>query len=83
LRIPHTIEEGDSEESLDCALISSLDYFKGEDAAVASASSDDLRSYLRWHVIDRYAPLLTTAMEHEAFSFSGTVLSGAKEQRPQ
>jgi len=58
------------------------DYFKGEDAVLASASGDDLRSYLRWHVVDRYAPSLTTALESEAFSFSGTVLSGSKEQRP-
>ena len=59
------------------------DFFKSEDAVFASTTGDDLRSYLRWHVVDRYAPSLTTALETEAFSFSGTVLSGTKEQRPQ
>ena len=58
-------------------------FFKGEDALLASASGDDLRSYLRWRVIDRYAPALTMALEAEAFSFNGTVLLGTKEQRPQ
>ena len=59
------------------------EYFKGEDAVLAASSASDVRSYLRWHVIERYAPSLTTALENEAFSFTGTVLSGTKEQRPQ
>ncbi|MEK6397516.1 MAG: M13 family metallopeptidase [Terriglobus sp.] len=61
----------------------SPDFMKGMDAVIASSSIDDLKSYVRWHVIHGNAPLLTKAFDKENFHFFAQVLSGAKEQSPK
>ena len=53
------------------------------DALLASSSTDDWRSYFRWHLINSAAPYLSSDFDNERFAFSGTVLTGAKEQRPR
>jgi endothelin-converting enzyme/putative endopeptidase len=53
------------------------------EALLTSASVDDWRNYLRWHLINTEAPYLSTAFDDLRFSFFGTVMTGAKEQRPR
>ena len=53
------------------------------DALLASTSVDDWRTYLRWHLINTEAPYLSAAFDDMRFSFFGTTLTGAKEQRPR
>ncbi len=53
------------------------------EALLMSASVDDWRNYLRWHLINTEAPYLSTAFDDLRFSFFGTVMTGAKEQRPR
>ncbi|HEY9139132.1 MAG TPA: M13 family metallopeptidase [Terriglobus sp.] len=61
----------------------SPDFFKGMDAVIASSSVDDLKSYMRWHVIHSNASSLTKAFDQENFHFFAQVLLGAKEQSPK
>ena len=61
----------------------SPDFFKGMDAVIASSSLDELKSYVRWHVIHGNAAELTKAFDQENFHFFAQVLSGAKEQSPK
>src|SRR4051812_17750672 len=53
-------------------------FIKAVDSLLASAPVDDLKAYLRWHVIDAAAANLSSAFVNEDFRF-GSVLTGAKE----
>jgi putative endopeptidase len=59
------------------------DFFKGVDAVIASNSLDDLKTYMRWHVIHVAAPLLSSAFVNENFDFYGRVLTGRKALLPR
>lgn len=52
-------------------------------ALVATASMQDWRSYLRWHLLNGEAPELAASFETERFGFFGTALTGAPAQRPR
>ncbi|HEV3184949.1 MAG TPA: M13 family metallopeptidase [Xanthobacteraceae bacterium] len=58
------------------------DFFKGFDGVLAADDPAALKAYLRWHLISGAAPLLPKAFVEERFNFQGSVLSGAKEDRP-
>ncbi len=53
------------------------------DALLASTSLDDWRVYLRWQLLNGAASRLSANFEQARFDFYGTVLTGAKEQRPR
>ncbi|WP_263381662.1 M13 family metallopeptidase [Granulicella arctica] len=53
------------------------------DTLLTTASLDDWRAYLRWHVLNSEAPYLSAPFQEEDFAFHGTVLTGVKEQRPR
>jgi putative endopeptidase len=59
------------------------DFFKGFDGVLAADDPAALKAYLRWHLISGAAPLLPKAFVEERFNFQGSVLSGAKEDRPR
>ena len=53
------------------------------DSLLTSASIEDWRFYLRWHVLDSEAPYLSAPIEEASFAFHGTALTGVTEQRPR
>jgi putative endopeptidase len=57
-------------------------FIKVADSLLTSASLDDWKAYLRWHVIDASAASLSSAFVNEDFRF-GSTLSGAKEMLPR
>ncbi|MEO8909207.1 MAG: M13 family metallopeptidase [Gemmatimonadaceae bacterium] len=57
-------------------------FVKAADSLLSSASLDDWKAYLRWHVIDAAAPSLSSSFVNEDFRF-GSTLSGAKEMLPR
>ena len=57
-------------------------YLHAADAAVATASLTDWKSYLRLRLIDTYANTLSTAFVDEYFDFYSRTLQGTKEQQP-
>jgi endothelin-converting enzyme/putative endopeptidase len=59
------------------------DFFKAVNGVIQSASLDDWKTYLRWHVLHSEVPLLPTAFVNENFTFYGQALTGAKELRPR
>jgi putative endopeptidase len=59
------------------------DFFKNLGQLLASTPLDDIKHYLRWHVLHAAAPLLPAPFVDENFRFYGTVLTGAKELRPR
>jgi putative endopeptidase len=59
------------------------DFFKALDAELKSVSLDDLKTYMRWHLVHSQAEYLPSALDKENFNFFGRTLTGAKEQRPR
>ena len=57
-------------------------FVKAVDSLLTSTPLDDWKAYLRWHVIDGAAGLLSSPFVNEDFRF-GSTLSGAKEQLPR
>ena len=58
------------------------DFFKAVSAALTERPIADWRWYLRWHLVDRAAPYLGTALASEDFRFE-QLLTGVKEQQPR
>jgi putative endopeptidase len=59
------------------------DAMKAVDAALASVSIADWKTYLRWHLIHDAAPTLSAKFVDENFDFYGKQLTGAKENLPR
>jgi predicted metalloendopeptidase len=51
----------------------------GTSALVASESLDTWKDYLRFHLVEHYAPVLPKNIRAEGFAFYGAVLNGATE----
>ncbi len=56
-------------------------FVKGMEAEIQSASLDQWKAYLRWHVVHDAAALLSTPFVDADFAFYGKTLSGAREQK--
>jgi putative endopeptidase len=63
--------------------VASPPFFQGLDRELQSRDMDAWRAYLRWHVIDSSASMLSSAFVDESFRFSGTVLTGAEKLQPR
>ena len=57
------------------------DFVKAVNEQIQTASLDDWKTYLRWHVLHSSAALLPAAFVQENFNFYGKVLTGAAELR--
>src|SRR5262249_30911973 len=58
-------------------------FFKALDAELKDVSVDDLKTYLRWHLVRSQADALPKAIQDENFNFYGKTLRGAKEIQPR
>ncbi len=58
-------------------------YFKRVDELIASHPVEDLKMYLRWHLVNGNAEYLSRVFEDKHFDFFGKTLGGASEQRPR
>jgi endothelin-converting enzyme/putative endopeptidase len=63
--------------------VSEPEFFKAFNQAIASTPIDDLRAYLRWHLVHGNAAILSKAFVDENFRFYSATLQGVKEQRPR
>ena len=57
------------------------DFFKTLDTELKDISLDDLKTYLRWHIVHSQARMLPTQFVNENFDFYGKTLTGQKELR--
>ena len=58
-------------------------FFRTVESAVVQTSLDDIKSYLRWHLVRAEAPLLSKAFVEENFRFYRQILNGEKELQPR
>ena len=59
------------------------DFFKEFDKVLADTSLDDLKTYMRFMVVNAAAPRLSKRFVDENFNFFSRILSGTKEQQPR
>lgn len=59
------------------------DFFKAGNDLLKTASLDDWKTYLRWHLVHAAADELSSDFVNENFKFFGTTLTGAKELKPR
>jgi len=57
-------------------------YLQGLDKIIAATPVETWKSYFSFRLISAYAPYLSQPFVDESFAFRGTVLSGAKVNRP-
>jgi putative endopeptidase len=55
------------------------DFFKALNAEIQSASLDDWKTYLTWHLVHAETAFLPKPFVEENFDFYGKTLTGAKE----
>jgi putative endopeptidase len=65
-------------ESLNVAV---PDFVKGMEEEIKSVGLDRWKAYLRWHVVNDAAPLLSAPFVDEDFAFYERTLKGAREQK--
>ena len=59
------------------------EFYRALDREWTTRSVDDMRTYLRWHVVHAMAPYLSTAFVNENFAFFSHTLSGTPQLRPR
>jgi predicted metalloendopeptidase len=59
------------------------DFFKAANDVFKTASLDDWKTYLRWHLVHDAASQLSSDFVNEDFKFFGTALTGAKQLKPR
>jgi putative endopeptidase len=59
------------------------DFFAELARMLADTPLEQLRTYLRWHVVRSMASSLPAAFDNESFRFNSGVLQGVQEQRPR
>ncbi|HEV2468425.1 MAG TPA: M13 family metallopeptidase [Candidatus Sulfotelmatobacter sp.] len=69
--------------SLSSLNVASPNFFKAMSEELNAASLDDLKTYLRWHLVHADAPFLSSAFVNENFAFYGKTLRGQQEIQPR
>ena len=58
-------------------------FYQALDRQLGERSLEDIRTYLRWHVVRAMAPYLSSPFVNENFAFYGRTLRGAEQLRPR
>lgn len=69
--------------AVDSLVIGQPEFFTHADSALTSVPLDQWKDYLRWTLVNAFAPQLSSDFDKQDFRFFGTIMSGTKEQRPR
>jgi len=69
--------------SLGSLNVSSPNFFKAMNDELAKENLADWKVYLRWHLVHKDAPFLSSAFLNENFAFYGKTLRGQQELQPR
>lgn len=70
-------------QKVESVIVGQPEFFKQVAASLKSSSIDTWKSYLTLSLVGEYSSYLHNEINKETFRFYGTVISGAKEQRPR
>jgi putative endopeptidase len=71
------------DEKVPAVVVTQPSYFAALDKLIAKTSLDDWKVYLRFHLLNAYAPNLSSAFVNRHFDFNGRVVSGVESLRPR
>jgi putative endopeptidase len=66
----------------DAVIVMQPEFFAAVAKLLETTPLPVLKSYLDWHLVNDYAPYLTTALERASFAFYGTTLTGIPAMKP-
>ncbi|WP_133498648.1 M13 family metallopeptidase [Cognatilysobacter terrigena] len=64
-------------------IVGQPEFLAAEDKLVRETPVSVLQDYLRYHLVDKYSPFLSSTFDAENFDFHGRAMSGQQEQRPR
>ena len=64
-------------------IVTSPDFFRAEEKLLAEHPLEQWKTYMRWQVVHRAAPLLAKAMVDENFDFFAHTLAGQEQNQPR
>ncbi len=67
----------------DTVIVGQPEFYAALDGELRKTPVEDLRNYLRFHLVDGYADYLGRAYDDARFDFRGRLLNGQEEQRPR
>lgn len=67
---------------VDSIIVSQPDFFENLNNSLYNTSTDVIKAYLRWCVMNDASGYLDSRLEKQNFYFYSTVLTGTKEQKP-
>jgi putative endopeptidase len=65
----------------DTLIVGQPEFLKEVESIIKTTSPEEWKAYMQCRLIDNSAEYLSKAFEQEDFRFSGTIMSGSKEQR--
>ena len=70
-------------KKLDTVIVSQPKYMKTIQGQITEANLPKIKSFIRWSMLNRSAPLLSTELEKADWDFYSKTLRGSKKQRPR
>lgn len=70
-------------KNIDSVIVGQPEFYEQVEKVIKNSSLKDLKTYLRWKLINTFAKYLSSKFSKQNFYFYGQILSGAKEQRPR
>lgn len=70
-------------KKVDSVVVGQPEFFTALETTVAKTPMDQWKSYLKFSLLNAFAPYLSKDFEKENFHFYSTVLEGVKEQKPR
>jgi len=70
-------------KGIDSMVVGQPSYIAGLDSVLATQSIDDIKTLLKWALLNSYARHVNAEMEMASFNFYGKTLSGKKEMKPK
>jgi putative endopeptidase len=67
----------------DTVIIGQPEFYSALNETIKKFPLSDWKLYLRWNLIDAYAPYLNKSIDDENFYFNSTILNGVKERKPR
>jgi putative endopeptidase len=67
----------------DTVIVGQPEFLKQVESLLKTTNVEDLKTYLRWHLVNGFADVLSKPFDNENFNFYGKILDGKKEQRPR
>lgn len=75
----NTLQLGKAENMV----VRTVSFYEGLDKLMDEVSVDEWKTYLKWHVLSRYASHINDEFEQKSFDFFSTTMQGVKEMRPR